>query len=234
MATNSIQDKISKLLKHANDRQGTAEGESFMQKAMELMAQYGVSESEIHVEEISTQMGKTVVDLSGFKYIKQHSSLLGKIGAALNCYCLKEKIGDTTTIAIYGRSIDRERATMLFSAASPAMIASAMKAVPSGTYRIKLARLSHMEGYSDAIYSSLKKHETATRENHGDSKEIMLADALAAKNYALDEIRNDGKRVRNDSRSDVDYRSYHSGFKEGKRFDTGNTSRLDARRAIGM
>lgn len=234
MSLNTMQEKIAKLLAQANDREGTAEGKTFLEKAMQLMAQYGISESEVSTETIDTTMGKTTINISGMKYIKQQRSLINRISHALNCYCLysRDPYTNKQVMYIYGREIDRERVNMLFSAASPSMIASAMKSIPAGTYRIKLARLSHMEGYASAIQSSLTNHETNAREHNGESKEVMLADATAARDFCMEDVKSMGMRIAKSAGSRINRNNFNNGYREGSKFDTGSKSRLNNKRAL--
>ena len=232
MSKSSIEAKIRKLLNQANDREGTPEGKAFLNRAMELMAQYGVSQNDVKQDVPYTNMGVTTIDLSETKYAKQQFYLIGCISKSLNCYTIGHKEYKKTPdkITVYGREIDRERVVMLFSVASPAMLSSAIRAVPNGSDRVRLCRLSHMIGYAEAIYSSLSSNESETRFNAGDTKEIMLADYLNAKRFAEESFQG---RLRSSTGSRISNSDYSAGYKSGKQFDAGNKSRLSDKRAIG-
>ena len=231
VSKSSIEAKIRKLLNQANDREGTPEGKAFLDRAMELMAQYGVSQNDVKQDVPYTNMGVTTIDLSETKYAKQQFYLIGCISKSLNCYTIGHKQYNKTPdkVAVYGREIDRERVVMLFSLASPAMLSSAVKSVSSGSDQVRLRRLSHMMGYAEAIYSSLNKNESETRSNIGDTKEIMLADYLNAKRFAEASFQG---RLRSSPQSRVSSSDYADGYKSGSQFDAGDRSRLSDKRAI--
>lgn len=229
--SNRIVNRIRKLLALANDQQGTPEGDASLSRAMEMMAQYGINRDDVEDEPVDTTLDVTVIDISEYKYAKQQHILINRISSALNCYTVGKQPygkGSVTEIHVFGRAVDRERVVMLFSVASPAMIASSVTAVPSGTYRIRLRRLSHMLGYSSAIADSLKNHETSVREEHGDSREVMLADSTNAEMLA----RKNFPRLSKVSRSRYSPQDYDNGYQEGSRFDTGKNSRLGRNRQL--
>lgn len=222
--------RIQKLLALANDQQGTPEGDLSMSQAMKLMAEYGVAESDVAEDNIDKTVSKSRIFIGRKSYFKQRHTLVTFIADALNCHAIGIRTtGDKVdAVDVFGRGIDRERVVMLFSVAAPAMIASAMKAVPSGSYNIRLRRLSHMIGYAKAIHDSLSGHEDDVRKEHGDSTDIILADKINAEKAMLAEY----KGIQKGTGSKIDNNSYKQGYEEGKKFDTGSKSRLGSHRAL--
>lgn len=237
MSNARITDKIAKLLNLANDQQGSAEGDAALSRAMELMAQYGIDESDVsqHNAKNATEMGATrVVFDDAIPYKKQQHTLISCIARALGCYALGERGGynsQVTAVTVYGREIDRERVAMLYSVASVTMIDSAMKAVPNGTVNIKRKRLSHMLGYAKAIQDSLNKHEAKVRDDNGKG-ELVIMDAFSkAERFARENL-DGGLRITNSTGSRLDAGSYGAGYNEGSKFDTGSTGRISGKRAL--
>lgn len=227
---NRIKNKIRKLLSLANDQQSTPEGDAALSRAMEMMAQYGVNRDDVEDTPVDTTLDITVIDISGYKYAKQQHYLIDRIARALNCRAVGNHGGyrkSVSTVSVAGRAVDRERVLMLFSVASPAMIASSVIAVPAGSYRVRLHRLSHMLGYADAIKDSLTGHEENTRSQHGDSQAVILADAANAQRLMDETFGN----VRSTG-SSYSPGSYQAGYNEGSNFDTGNNARLGGSRAL--
>lgn len=237
MTNTKITDKIAKLLNLANDQQGTAEGDAALSRAMELMAQYGIDESDVsdHNTKNSTEMGATEIHFDNkTPYKKQQHNLVACIARALGCYTLGKRGGynsQVSTVTIYGREIDRERVAMLYSIASVTMVDAAMKAVPAGSYDIKRKRLSHMIGYARAIEDSLNKHEADVRDDNGKGELVILnardqAEAFARANLGAD------VSIRSGSGSRIHAGSYGAGYDAGSKFDTGSTGRISGKRAL--
>lgn len=226
-----ITSRIRKLLDLSNDQEGTPEGTLAISQAMKLMAEYGVSSEEVSEEEIDTTVDSTSIYLGGISYYRQHRILIDRIADALNCVTIGTRSKGTKidTVEVFGRGIDRERVVMLYSAASPAMVAAAMKAIPSGSYNIRMRRLSYMIGYSTAIYESLSGHENEVRNEHGDSKSVILADRENAEKALSTRY----PHVTKGSSSRISAHDYENGIKEGRKFDTGSKARLGSHREIG-
>ena len=183
---------------------------------------------------ISDEMDITTIIIDKLKYNKQQHTLISAIAKALGCYSLgradiKNKVYQ---VDVYGKAVDRERVAMLFSVASLTMVASAFKAVPSGSYNIRMRRLSHMIGYAKAILDSLQGHEAKARSgNTGDGALAILDDRSKAESFALAGL-DEGFSVADRKGSKVDYNSYNSGYAEGSKFDTGKTGRISGKRAL--
>lgn len=223
--------RIKKLLALANDQQGTPEGELSLSQAMKLMAEYGVSADDVTEKEENKEVGRTTIYLGDVSYFKQHHILVNQIATALNCVSIgtRSTNGKVDSVDVFGRAIDRERVVMLYSAASPAMVVSAMNSIPKGSSNIRIRRLSYMLGYAQAIHRSLNSHENTVRQENGDSTSIILADKFNAEKAMSDMYSN---HVTTSSRSKYRVDDYMKGIIEGEKFDTGSKSRLGSHRAI--
>lgn len=174
-----IKSRIEKLLAQAHDQEGTPEGDVFQAKAFELLARYGLSESDVASDD--TDMSEVVyktVTITG-SYRKQQAALLWAISTSLHCQGVLDS--NNAVVHIFGANRHMERVMLLWSLLNPMMAAGAkrQRALPGSIYNTKQVRLSWMTGFSVQIRDRLAAAETMVAEETGTGTEIMLRDDAA-------------------------------------------------------
>lgn len=95
-----IKDRIRKLLAQAEDQEGTSEGEAFLDKAFELLAEYGLDRSE--VEQSGNAMQREIA-IDG-SYSLEQAQLLLAIAEAMHCvgFSIGPGNGRADSVTIFG------------------------------------------------------------------------------------------------------------------------------------
>lgn len=183
-----IKVRIEKLLAQAHDQEGTPEGDVFQAKAFELLARYGLSESDVASDD--TDMSEVVyktVTITG-SYQKQQATLLWAIGTSLHCQVVLAP--DNAVVHIFGANRHMERVMLLWSLLNPMMAAGAKRhrARPGEWLNTKQVRLSWMTGFTLGIKDRLTSAESMVAEETGTGTEIMLRDDAARAREERDEM----------------------------------------------
>lgn len=245
--------KVEKLLRMAADREGSPEGDSFREKAFELMAQYGVEESQLHQGEKATAERRDI-DLTG-TYTDMQFMLLNALGNVLHCQVIMFKVPRSSRVSkavIFGRPHHVQRVTMLYGFLSTAMIAGATTMTdmwPDAMISVATRKRSWMTGFVAEIAAKLRiieaDHtaeygsggEAGDAKTSGDSKvaaahgalvlqkDLELAEDLAREHFPHLRQSRSGRRT-------FDPQSYHQGAKEGQSMDLGQTRMSHARGAL--
>jgi hypothetical protein len=236
--TDKIKEKVQKLLAQANDREGTPEGDMFMSRAFELIAQYGLEGVELDPQESADAVHKSV-NLSG-SYTDRQAVLLHSIATALHCKSLSNRKYNSTAVAsveLFGAKRHIERVEMLFSLLNPQMVAGASKLKGGDGFfetSTVVKRRSYMHGFASSVHWRLKDAENTVADNgDGEYGVMLLDDAAKAKNAMNDFLVENGFEVSMArSHSKLDSSSYMSGSSDGMNTDIGQ-KRFSSQLAIG-
>ncbi|ANE05447.1 DUF2786 domain-containing protein [Corynebacterium crudilactis] len=206
----AIERKIRGLLAKAADQEGTPEGDAFQAKAFELMAHYGVEESQVNGDE-SSQLIAESISLGG-AHTPMQFRLLSSISEALSCTIVGTGNGrKITKVTIFGRRRHVERVMMLFTILNPQMATGATKAAktannPWGETTAVLKR-SWMRGFIYSIGQRLKNIEKTVVEEataQGTGTEISLVDDLRAAEEMAEKEHPDRKTLTTRARYDAE------------------------------
>lgn len=237
--------KVEKLLRMAADREGTAEGDVFRDKAFELMAQYGVEKSQLNAGERATAERRDI-DLVG-TYTDMQFMLLNALGTVLHSQVVMFKVPRSSKVSkavIFGRPHHVERAIMLYGFLSTAMIAGATTMTdmwPDPNVSVTTRKRSWMTGFISEISARLRIIEADHTEDYGQAassdgshadsssgpssglsgalvlqKDRELAEDLAREHFPFLRRSRSGRRT-------FDAQSFHHGAKEGQAMDLGQT-----------
>lgn len=235
--TDKIKSKVQKLLAQAADREGTSEGEVFLARALELMAQYGFEERDLKSDSEMDEVIHRSFSLSG-SYTDMQSLLISNIARALHCtgfHSSPYRSSAVTEINVFGLKRHVERVEMLYSMLTPHMVSGAMKlrshGFPDASTVTK--RRSYMKGFVTTIYVRLKEAESAVSDAGSEYALALLSDLEKAKSamneYGIEHGLSFGK---SESRGTVDSFSYSSGASAGRGMDLGQ-ERFAGKIAIG-
>ncbi|RAV34663.1 DUF2786 domain-containing protein [Corynebacterium heidelbergense] len=164
MKLTQVQDKVEKLLRQAADREGTPEGDSFRDKAFELMAQYGVEASREAAEDKTSHTADQQVNFAG-TYTDMQFELLNTLAHALHCQVVRLKLRRSTKVHqafVFGRDHHIERVMMLHTLLSGHMIVGASKAPPTCGFAHtspQTQKRSWMRGFIHSVGSRLEAIE---------------------------------------------------------------------------
>lgn len=162
MSSNKIADKIRKLMNQARDTEGTPESEVFQAKALDLLARYGLTETD--VADANKDMNEHVIvtfDTPKF-YRVQHQALLAHVGRALGVYVVRYTGIETNILSGTVRNI--ERLKILFETLSLHATAGASKVKGMGGISTQSMRKSYWQGYSMRIAERIEEMEKEVHE----------------------------------------------------------------------
>ncbi len=147
-----ISDKVSKLLRQAEDVAGTPEEDVFLAKAFELMAKYGIDEATVRLTTTTADLPQDAVqwtvELDG-KYIPMQALVLNAIGRALHSRCVQSSVrGGRTVIHVFGMQYHIDRIQMLWDILRPQMLRTVATVRPINPYEIRRYR----DGYTVEIF----------------------------------------------------------------------------------
>ena len=122
-----ITEKVAKLLRQAEDQEGTPEGAIFMARAFEIMSKYGVEQAMVEAARAGIDdMPKEAIKWSFVntgKYIPMQSLLLANIVRALHCRAVASpKIGGGQEIHVFGMPHHIDRVKSLYGILRPQML----------------------------------------------------------------------------------------------------------------
>lgn len=235
--------KVRKLLAYASDQEGTPEGESYQQKALELMNQFSISEYQLReaTGEGSTAMTSLkIFHESPHSKIKSH--LLLCLADCLHCVGMYAPRGRTVVYTeIFGRTHHVERVRILFGLLTSQMVAGAKRAATAAkqngyinrSNQTTLLKQSWMYGYIEAICGRLTEIEEkntpgwATPSKPGDLVLISDVDAAReARDSKYPDLTTSPARERK-----INSMGYSMGWTAGKLADIGTRS---ATRGFGV
>lgn len=219
-------DRVRKLFAQAEDQEGTPEGAAFEARALAMIAQYGIAETEARERrhEGPSPIQTVTVRFSG-SYEKHQAILLQTLAQALHCSTIWTSSGHRTTI--YGAAEHTDRVVMLFNILSLHMFRGAGRIRPNGYHNVVVSRRSYMSGFAAMIGKRLQDAEkTATESAAPGTGLVLVSDAERAKRARDGENPN----MRNQrSRSQYDSSAGSAGAAAGKRVDLGGTAIRGAR-----
>lgn len=228
-----IERRIKGLLAKAADREGTPEGDACRDKAISLMAQYGVEEAKLNTDEGNAMTSRTIK--LGGSYTHQQSYLYAAIANALHCKTIAMGTGrKTNEITIFGRARHVERAVMLGTILNPQMITGSNNAPAELYVSTVVGKRSWMIGFIHRLALRLEEIEThtfsqASAEGHTATDEIVLADdAFLAEEMASKAFPN-AKAVERKAQRSAD--AYNAGQDAADNTDIGQ-NRMSARAAL--
>lgn len=236
--TDKIKEKVKKLLAQASDREGTPEGDMFMSRAFELIAQYGLEGVELDPQESAGVVHKSI-KFSG-SYTDKQAVLLSGIAGALHCKGVSHKKYNSTSVTsveLFGAKRHVDRVEMLFSLLNPQMVAGASKLRGGNGFfetSTVVKRRSYMHGFASSVHQRLKDAESTVAGNSdGEYGVMLLDDAAKAENAMRDFLAENGYEVSTArSHSKLDNNSYMSGSSDGMNTDIGQ-KRFSPQLAIG-
>lgn len=196
-----IRGKVRKLLNQAADREGTAEGDVFRDKAFALIAQYGLDPEKLgDPADAGAEMKVVELDMAG-AYQRQQVGLLNVLAKALHCEVVLWAGGRGI-----GRSADRgtligaarhvERVQLLFSVLCPHMLAGAARLRAGSSATTARWRRSYMVGFTTVVGDRLTamEHRAAVRASEG-----PVAGGAGGTNASL-VLKGDAKRANDEMR----------------------------------
>lgn len=232
--TNAIRAKVEKLLAMAADREGTPEGDTFRDKALELMAQYGVEASQTNTAGRTSAI-RVDIEFSG-RYTDMQFRLLNTLAHALHCHVVMFQVPRSSRVVrgvVFGREHHVERVTLLHSLLNPAMIAGATTMTqlhPDPFVSVTTQKRSWMAGFTAELGERLAAIEAdhiagyATVDSTGANTSgavVVRGDAEAAEDLARQHFPT--LKTSKASRRTVDWDAYARGRDEGTRMDLGQT-----------
>ncbi|AVP71321.1 DUF2786 domain-containing protein [Prescottella equi] len=230
---------IRGLFRKAQDVAGTPEADVFNEKAIALLAKYGIDEAEALRRDSDgpAPIVHTTFNLSG-KYLTVQRSLLQMIAESLHCSAITA--GGTfsspdATDYLYGTELNVDRVRVLFSMLNSQMLVGASRVKPPAGSRTATAtfRRSWMLGFYQTISERLGQAETQATEAAGPGAALVLVDEAKRAN---EQLRADllGPRTRvisNRYRGGYDPGAGDAGKEAGNRANVGDTA-LNGRRAL--
>ncbi|KAB1502395.1 DUF2786 domain-containing protein [Corynebacterium sp. 320] len=235
----SIRDKVAKLLRQAQDRQGTPEGDVFEAKAFELMAKYGVEASQLDKGNERQAIRKDI-NFTG-SYSDLQFRLLLSIASILHCRTVRYHQYNKRTVkraVLFGLPHHIDRVTILFDILNPQMIAGAKNhgdQLWADAVHTRRAKRSWMLGFIEKIHSRLydiEAQHTADYGRDGQSGDLVLLDDARAADLLAQEHFPFLKTSRFRSQSQVDPHAFTKGYKTGEMMDLGQTRVHRRRRSL--
>ncbi|MDU0478711.1 DUF2786 domain-containing protein [Staphylococcus chromogenes] len=225
-------ERIRKLLAQAADQEGTPEGEVFYQKAFELMARYGLEQSDVPAEDYHGQATYADYSFDGV-YTDLQARLLLTIANALHCVGVQDVGYRSTRVhsaTIFGLPGHLERVDMLYSILRLNMLAGAYDI--AGRVGLRRARRSFMLGFCMAVGHRLAEAEDRVAAEH-QAHAIALVDDREKANQALETyLTSQGVSVfTRKTKPSLDPEAYGAGVQAGARSDIGQ-NRVSNRHAI--
>lgn len=217
--------RVRKLLAQADSVAGTHEADVFNTKAFDLIARYGLDETQARMRETT---GPAPVERYEFAvegtYQLQQAFLFQVLAKAVHCAPIRS--GELQIV--YGSAANIERLKLLFATLRMQMFSGAEKITGRAGTTTRRARLSWMVGFAESVSDRLGAAERAAVEDTIGADLVHVSDA----HRANDALRDEFNRMRKGSSSTrLDPAAYGSGQKAGEHADIGN-KRMAARRAL--
>ncbi|MGV0409474.1 DUF2786 domain-containing protein [Corynebacterium resistens] len=239
----AMQEKVQKLLALARDRQGTPEGETFENKAFELMAKYGVSAAAVAAEGAGAHSGGARVKRHTQKFSGAYSdmqfALFNGLSTALHCCTLRFKVRGSVRVEeaiMFGRPHHVDRVVMLQGLLVPQMLAGAYDAsrpVREVGISVQTQRRSWMTGFVSSVCERLSDIERAHAVEYSTETTagtlVLRSDEELAREAAAEEFPH--ARSSRIGRRRFDPNSFADGVASGEAMDLGQT-RVSHRRAL--
>lgn len=233
MSSASIKSKVQKLLAKAASTEGTPESDIFYDKAFELMARHGLSESELPGAEPQS-MDRLTVTFTG-AYTDMQMQLLNNLAYALHCACVavrKYRGVRVSAATVYGAKRHLERVELLYHLLRPNMLALAVDHAPGGEGATVARRRSFMQGFAAGIHRRLREAEDSVARDEPGYAVQLRDESQRAEDYMRKMLAQEQVSVKDyRSKRKLDARSYASGGQAAQRTDIGQT-RVDTRRAL--
>lgn len=226
-ANDTVKNRIRKLLAQAKDREGTPEGDTFQEKAFDLLARYGLTEFDVEDDRKDLE-ADLVEEFEVEKYYRiERQILLACIANALGCAVVRYRGSGRTKVAGTRRNVERTR--LLFDSLVMHMITEAgkLRGSVNGGGTTQQIRHSFMLGYSSQIGNRLAEIENQVREEVRESGAALVP--VDEKERAKRLIGTRTAKMR--SRSRVHWGGYESGQEGANRADLGQT-RVQGHRAL--
>ena len=234
MNNDKIMRKIKALMSQANDQAGTPEGDAFLDKALTLMAEYGVEQAQLN-EPADNEIISRDISFSG-SYTDMQHTLLGQIAKALHCTTIGFTVPRSSRIThatLFGRKRHVERVEMLFTVLNPEMVVSAKRVTGNYWSSTVTSKRSYMTGFAVTIGARLHELENERAGNYNTATmtgAVALMDDLSLAEDALATAHPD-RVTRDHSKRRYDAHSYAGGQEKGRNTDIGQT-RVENRRAL--
>lgn len=224
--------RVVNLLKQADDRAGTPEGDVFRAKAMELIAKYNFDAATLRDKsqgkaEIITEM----VTPTGH-HIKSQILLWAAIAQSHSVLVIQ--LHRSNTLKMYGTEEAIQQVRWLFGILWPSALTQTLATKPDWPNYTKgdvtVHRRSFLLGFIYSVRDRLKEaNKKAEEESHGAG--LILMDDFRRAQAKLAEDHPDAKTGKTSRR--VDHGAMDRGIAAGKRTDIGQTRVGNSRRAIG-
>ena len=213
--------KVRKLLAQAEDPACTpAESATFMAKATELIARYGVDRALLAARDPAVDpVGDLVVEVVA-PYARDKAGLLAAVADPLRCRCVRRRQGDGFAMHLFGFASDLERVELLFtSLLVQAAHGLAGAAVPVGEHPAAFRR-TWLAGFAQVVAERLRAAEAgAVAESGAPSVALVLADRSGRVQRRLAEVY---PRLRTAPRRRLAGGGFGPGAAAGRRADLGD------------
>lgn len=221
-----IERRVRGLLAQAADREGTPEGDAFRARAFDLMARYGMEESNLQ-DTTGDEMVQRDIHLSG-SYTPQQHTLAHVLANALHCHAIGTGTGrKVNVVAFFGKARHVERVTMLFTILNPHMIAGASSLTRDPFVSPQVQKRSWMGGFAQAVGDRLRAAEGTAARKAGQSV-ALVDDGKLARAFA-DKLNPHTRKLR--SRAQADLGSARAGAEAAGNMDLGQ-QRFGGRAAL--
>ncbi|WFE33112.1 DUF2786 domain-containing protein [Micromonospora sp. WMMD975] len=225
--------KVRKLLAQAEDPACTpAESATFMAKATELIARYGVDRALLAAREPAVDpIGDRTVEVVA-PYARDKAGLLAAVADPLRCRCVRRRQGDSYVMHLFGFASDLERVELLFtSLLVQAAHGLAGTVVPVGEHPAAFRR-SWLAGFAQVVAERLRAAEAgAVAEAGAPSVALVLADRSDRVQRRLAEVY---PRLRTAPRRRLAGGGFAPGAAAGRRADLGGSGLTGAGASPGI
>ncbi len=222
----TLLERVRKLLAMAEDDGVTqAEAEAFTEKAVELMARYGIDRALLAAARPDTDKpADRVIDVPR-PWADVRSHLLAGLAGAMRCQCVLLRTTTGHKVHVFGYSSDLERVEMLYTSLLIQMAHGLARVpVPATTRSIRAWRRSWLLGYTSAVIARVRAAEEraasdagTARTGGGPSTALVLADRSLVVRRQCEQTYPNLRKLR------ITYsgNGYSSGYAEGERADIG-------------
>ncbi|WP_161987432.1 DUF2786 domain-containing protein [Prescottella subtropica] len=166
--------RVRKLLAQADSVAGTPEADVFNAKAFDLIARYGLDETQARMQDTT---GPTPVERYEFtptgSYQRQQGFLFYVLAKALHCAA----IGTTGGFVVFGTATNLDRLKLLFASLQVQMFSGAATVGRGTGGATRRARLSWMYGFAESVGDRLGVAERAAADDVTGAELVHLDDA---------------------------------------------------------
>ena len=227
--------KVQKLLAKAESVAGTPEADTLNAKAFELIAKYGIDETQARQR---TGEGPAPIQFAEFvitgQYQWEQIRLFHALAEALHCSPLTDgRDPNQRKQIVWGVAVHIERLRVLFATLMPQMLAGASRVQPHPGARVgtKAYRTTWMRGFRGAIKDRLTAAEkTAADQAAPGTALVLVDDAQRAETTMRTQFAGRIRTTKTTFRHDQ--QAADMGSAAGHRVDLGQTG-LHGQRAIG-